>query len=520
MKNLAHLFVVSVFLGGISNDAKSLDLMGNTVSDADFTVYEDITVHDGVLFEAHDIKVVDDLHIFNFGEIAGTVNVCANCTVELENTGVFGANVSLQSGAHFVQVISSNATATDIGLNSGFDIAVRDANEIDLNNITQLAAHADSVSFTNARFSVGNMSDFSAPENIYLSGDVILSFDSVVNSPLLLFSNATGDGVVYVDSNALDALHAFQTYKVDNDIFVRLVRSTDYARILKNDKGRFLNDLRASGADNKLFSKLDRVQTMGEINGVLSDSVRTNPIKLMEPVSLMYSHKMLEPMYIEQGVVLGLKPFSVYSSDVSVSGIQPSIKINPYNNLHFELSGYVMNIDRSDDINEYTGRSFGGGLDAQYDVDKDDFVRAHVGANKTYFDVGPVFNGHSATNNPDGTYLYASGEYSHLFNLSGGYNISPFIEVGEKYIGVLDDKETTLFAGGGADFGYSYEFGGLRYDYTAHVLVQTDKTFGVGLGVSAWSIFDAAGGDMHIAAVHDDIFGLSFSVSLNGRFRF
>ncbi|MBP5363804.1 MAG: hypothetical protein J6Y49_00430 [Alphaproteobacteria bacterium] len=520
MKNLAHLFVISVFLGGISNNAKSLDLTGNTISDADFTVYEDITVHDGVLFEAHDIKVVDNLHIFNFGEIAGTVNVCANCTVELENTGVFGANVSLQSGAHFVQVISSNASATDIGLNSGYDIAVRDANGIDLNNITQLAAHADSVSFTNARFSVGNMYDFNAPENIYLSGDVILSFDSVVNSPLLLFLNATGDGVVYVDSDALDVLHVFQTYKVDNDIFVRLVRSTDYARILKNDKGRFLNDLRASGTDNKLFSKLDRAQTMSEINGILSDSVRTNPIKLMEPVSLMYSHKMLESMYIEKGVVLGLKPFFVYSSDVALSGIQPSVKINPYNNLHLELSGYFMNIDRSDDINEYTGRSLGGGLDAQYDVDNDDFVRVHVGANKTYFNVGPVFNGRGATNNPDGTYLYAIGEYGHQFNLSGGYNVSPFITVGEKYVGVLDCDDTKLFAGGGADFKYGYEFAGLRYDYIARALIQTDKTFGVGFGVSAWSVFDAAGGDMHIAVVHDDVFGMSFSVALNGRFRF
>ena len=517
MKNLVSVLLIFVMLSGSAN---ALDLLGNTIIGGNYNVSEDVTVHNGVSFEAHDINILDSLRISNFGEIHGGITVGSNRTLELENAGVFDANVSLQSGARLIQVISSNATLTDIGLVANYDVVVRNVDGIRLDQVLMVADGANTITFDSSTLSAGNMVGFSPLNDIRLSGDIILRFDNVTNANLLLFHNVSGDGVVHVDSYALDKLHVFETYKINQDIFVRLTRSTDYARILNNDMGRFLNNLRASGMDNKLFSKLDIAETMDELSNILSHSVRTNPIKLMQPISLLYSYKSLESMHIDDFTVFGVEPIMIYSSDVFMGGIRPNISLNATDDLHLKLSGYVLDIDYADDINEYAGMSFGIDADVQYNVPDNDFVRMHVGIGKSYFDIGPVFAENKVVNNPDGISAYAITEFGHRFNIWGGYKLSPFVAAGAEYIVISNTKDTNIYGIGGSDIGYEYEFDGLRYNYSGRFIVRTDGTYGCGFNLSIWSIIDAAGADVHIGTIYNDDFGMSFNAMLNGRFRF
>ena len=500
--------------------ASALDVYGATFTNGDYVVNEDVTIHHGAAFEAHNLKISDSLRIINDGEISGGVDVCAGCTMELQNSGVFDADVLLQSGAHLVQVITENDEITDIGMSSGFEIVVRDGIGISLNQLKSLLINADSVDFENTRFDAGNMSGYSAINDVSLAGDLIIQFDDVSESPLLLFADATGDGVVHVASNALDNLHAFQTYWSDNDVFVRIVRTTDYARILNNNMGVFLNDLRKSGRDDKLLMKLDSAKSMSGINHILNRSVRTNPIKLMQPVSVMESYESLEIMHIDNEAVGGVKPFAIYSSDVFIYGIRPSVSFNVSDDLHMKLSGYVADINRADGLNEYTGVAFGLGANAQYDMDDNNFVRAHIGANKTFFDIAPVFDGTRTVRNPGGYMVDFDTEYGHIFDIGHGYKLSPFAGIGTEYVTVAGLDDTSIYGVSGTDVGYEYEFGGLRYGYSGRVLARTDGLIGIGGNFSVWSGFDAAGADVHIAVIRDDVFGVSCAVSLNGRFMF
>lgn len=519
MKTLAQILFVFAFIFGVVCDAKSLEFTGDFIVGGNYSIDENVTVASGANLTAHDIRADVSLHIYNQGEIHGGLNICAGCTVELRNGGVFDASVTKGTDARLVQVITSNDEITDIGMTSGFDVAVRNGEGINLGAVVPIFSIADSVEIKDTRFNGGSISDFTAISDAILHGDIVILFDNAPDTPIALFTNITGDGVVHVDTNVTDKLYIAQTYKVDDDIFLRRARSTDYARILNNDMGTFLNKLRASGDDNKLFTKLDNAKTMTDINSILSHSVRTAPIKLMRPISLLYSYKPLESMYIDDGVVIGIEPLMIYSSDVFITGIQPNVAFNLVNDLYIKLSGYVIGIGYSDDINEYDGTSFGLGVVMQYDISNDDFVRAHIGGGKSFFDIGAVFGDGSIVSNPDGTSVYAIGEYGHTFDI-GGYEISPFVGFGAEYITIANTDDTTIYGIGGTDIGCTYDFDGLRYNYSTRVMARTDGAFGGGINLSVWSIFDDAGADMHMGTIYNNDFGMSFMLSINGRFKF
>ena len=62
--------------------ASALDVYGATFTNGDYVVNEDVTIHHGAAFEAHNLKISDSLRIINDGEISGGVDVCAGCTME------------------------------------------------------------------------------------------------------------------------------------------------------------------------------------------------------------------------------------------------------------------------------------------------------------------------------------------------------------------------------------------------------------------------------------------------------
>lgn len=519
MKTVARILLLYIVLGVdvVRGDAILTD---DLVAFGNYVIVDNMTVANGVWFEAHNIVISDSLDITNFGEIRGTVEISENCTMALENSGVFDADVIIHTGAKFIQVISSDASATNIGLNGGYDVRVQNGCGLTFDRVMNVAANADAIEFNNVNINAGRISDYTVLSNITLHGNNTLVFDDVPNGDMLLFSDISGGGAVYADSAALDSLHILQTFVVDDDVFMRLVRSTDYARILNNDMGRFLNSLRANGNDSKLFLKLDSAQTIDDINKILSQSVRTNPIKLLQPMQLVYRQKTLETMHIDDVTIFGIEPLIIYSPDVLISGISPNVYFNIFDKLHMELSGYILNIDYSDDINDYGGVSYGIGVNSQYDLSGKDFLRLYTNINKSWFDVGPVFNNGRIVNNPDGITLHMSGEYAHTFTISDEYSLSPFVFMGGEYMNMSGLDDTHVFIGGGMDVGYKYEFDGLQYDYKLRILTQTDGAIGFGFNASVWSGLDAAGADVHIGAIYDDCFGLSWHASINGRFGF
>ena len=511
-------FLCAMFMSG---GVYALEISGNTIDPGNYTVYEDVTINSGVLFEAHNIQIADTLLMHNFGEISGGVNVQSGRVLELQNAGTFNATVTKEGNARLVQVITDAADITNLGLASGYDVLVRNGTNLDLASVMQVAQNADSISVTDTTFNVGDMTGFVAPTDIALNGDIVLNFAGAPTESVLIFSNITGDNVVHVGGvGGLDVLHTLESYNVGPNLYVRTIRSTNYELIFNNDMGRFLNTLRATGVDDKLFARLDTAESFAAINDVISQSVRTNPIQLMRPIKILNVQKMLEIMHIDDATTFGIEPFLIYSSEMSLGGVRPNVIFNLSDDLHMVVSGYVLNIDYSDDINEYGGVSLGINIDGQYDVTANNFVRAHVGANMSWFDVDSVFDGMGAINNPHGASMYFGADLGHRFDFTNGIVILPFVTIGTEYFGILNTDDTNTYLGAGSDFGYKYESDGLRYGFNVRAIGRIDGNVGMGISVSLLSIIDAAGADAYMGAVYSDDFGVSCRVSLNGRFQF
>ena len=181
MKTLAQFLFIYVCCAIVCGGANAFEISGNLVVSGNYSVNTDFTVLPGILFEAHDIQATNSLNILNRGQISGGIDVCSNCVVKIQNSGVFNATVSLQSGAKFIQVISQSDEITNLGLGSGFDVVVNDGVGLSFFDVMSIASNADSVEFSDTDFNAGTTGGFVAYSNINLTGDIILRFDDVVN---------------------------------------------------------------------------------------------------------------------------------------------------------------------------------------------------------------------------------------------------------------------------------------------------------------------------------------------------
>ena len=478
-----------------------------------------ITIMEGGGFDNVDFSITNSAHITNNGIISGSVTVCAGCDVYIENRGTYNATAILGTGATITQVIKNANDITELSnIGVGYNVLVTDTtNALNWDDIIDKTTGVVGFTLANAKIQMNQIVNVN---NITLNGESFIYTNTIPNTDTLLFSNVSGDGVVYVVPDNLDALYSTETYRVTNNMYVHLVRSTDYARILNNDTGRFLNFLREKSPNDKLLDQLDSAKNFRELKHIMSKSVRVHPINLMRPLRVVYSHKTLETMHIDDDDGLGLMPFSVFSNDMVMSGVSPSANIKLSNNLHLKLFWHLASLKYSDDINEYSGMSYGTGVDLIYNLPSNNFMRAYGGFDFSSFDTGLVFNGNKVAKNPYGYSGFLVGEFGHRFDFDGEYYISPFATMGGDYATILNDDDLNSYIGVGSDIGFSTEFDGLRYDYAARGIVRSDGGIGLELNMSAWSIMDAAGIDLRVGTFYDNILGASYSVSLNGKFNF
>ena len=505
-----------------------LILSGTVYADTDIVTIQksgdrymtlDTIIESSGSFQDGTIYIQNSLNIINNGVITSALNVCDNCNVYIENTGTYNAPATLGTNATITQVIKNASDITtlhNIG-NNTYGVLVQDTTiALNWTTIKDTVVGANKFAFDNAKLEMNNLG---IVDNVKITGNLFIDTHDAPSGDKLLFTNVSGDGVVYINSDTLDILYALESYRVANSIYVRPVRSGDYGRILNNSAGRFLNLLRDKSPDDKLLNKLDRAKTMSELKHIMSKSVRLHPIKLMQPIKTLYVHKSLETMHIDDDAMFGFMPYGVFSDDMSWSGVGARFYTKISDILHLTISGHISELEYSDDINEYGGMSYGAGIDIVGHLYSDKFVRVYGDFNFTSFDTGPVLDGNDATNNPIGMSGYVVGEFGYKFDVDE-YYVSPFVMAGSDYTEILNDNELGLYAGVGANAGFNIVVDGLRYDYVARGIIRSDGGVGVSLNTSAWSIMDAAGVDFSVGTIYDNEIGLSYSVSINGKFNF
>lgn len=494
-------------------------LAGSVAFCADYNFENDTVIAPNTSYSNEDtIFITRSLTIENHGYVYGLLKVGDGCNVRIENTNVFNASMDLGTNASVSQIIRTDSDITTLGINVPYNVLITESDSVlNWNNVLNNTTNATRYNLENARL---HMDNFVSANNVNIAGRIMVYTDTMPSTDVALFTNLSGTGMVTVMSSDLDALYLVEPYMVGGDMYVRAARSYDYARMLKNNTGEFLNRLRDTEPNDSLLAQLDSANTMDEFNQIMNKSVKLHPIKMMQSLKTMYSHKMLETMHIAQNDGIGVVPMVMFSNDMFVMGIEPYLNLNLLDDLHVKVSANLSSLKYSNDINSYRAMSYGVGADVIYDLPHNNFARAYGGLNLSSFDAGLVFDGNSATEKPRGMSGYLVGEFGHRFDFKSNYYVSPFVMMGGDYASILNHHDVDGYVGLGSDVGFNFEFDSFRYDYVARGLLRSNGGVGGELNISIWSIVDSAGAGLRGGIFYDDTVGTSYHVALDAKFNF
>lgn len=479
----------------------------------------DTIINNNVHFAIDDAYVVNNITIDNRGYVGGNINVCPDCVLFIHNSGVFDASLNLDTGAHITQVITDSNEITDIGLDDNFDILVCDGADVSFGAIMSAGINATKITFDDVVLRVDKdliMPRRSLPD-IELRGDVLVvlsSLDDALSGNAVL-SNIQGDGVLNFHSDAVDEIHSLQGRVENGNVYVDLVRETDYVKIFHNNIGAFLNDVRGLYPDDPLLTAMDAAPDINSMYDVMSRSVRLHSINLMQPIRTSMA---MRDMDIDPRDELGLGTHFMYSSDYYIYGTDASFGLNISDNWYMSGAFGVGYMEYMDDINIFAADVYNSRLNIGYDNGR---VMHRVGAGLSIvkFDIGPVFDGHKTVYNPTGIALRLMYETGRQFNISRDILFTPIIGANSDFARVASANDTSV----AGVFGFDAEIDGgyfvLDYDYALRVRANTNGDMSAAIGVRIFSHGDDMGGDVSIGVIRDE-FATSYNVSTGLRIAF
>lgn len=419
------------------------------------------------------IRINSSLMLNNSGVINAPVNICSGCVLYFQNNGRFSGSFNFDDGAKLVQVISRPEEFGNLLTDRIDGLMIHNANRVSMTDIANLGK-GDLV-FSNSSI-ILDTSDLSFISNLDLRGDVLVYVDDnfeVSSEPL--FENVSGSGALHIVSDISEDLMGFKTYVFEDKLYVRWERETDYLKILRNETGRFLNNLRSSNADDRLLRALDSAPNKSALRDIMSKSVRLNPVKLMTVPRLVDRLETISPT--NGGV--SFSPFALIGDGFGAYGISAGINTDISDGLNMGVAGYINVGDYSDDINDYEFVSYGANIHAWYES-RGYFIRGIFGVSQSRFDLGPVFDGTASVTDPSGMGIYGAADMGVSITVADAFKISAYIGLGADHAFVANDANTNIAPRIGIDMYHAYNVFDIIYEIGMRAYAMGDDYFGAG----------------------------------------
>ncbi len=414
--------------------------------------------------------------------------------------------------------MSFNLMADDFITISGNSVLVNDnVQNLKLSDLVNVAQNADEISIGNNVWLVLD-NDFipgAFSNTLTLNGDCYLKISDLTNFQ---------DTVLFWVDNAAN-LHLYQEAQDENIYSVRMVsesgavrllgiRVTDYENLLSynNDVGGDLNLLREKDADDKLFSVLDSLDNINDFNEIINKSVHFNPILLMNMVGVLDNFQLNKNKFILNESDLWIAPEYIFGDKMSALGVNVGTRVLHTDNFYLGLSGYYYNANWADNINKFSGNTFGGNLDAFYKISDLFFVSSKIGASYTKFDSGYVFDDEKIFENPYGVSLYYGVDFGASFDVNDNLSVVPFVGLYDDYVYIVNKSDDNFAVKTGANAKYKFSFDNMLYKYSAYFAVDTNAEINAGVSVDVWSELDGAGGTIS-AEVYNSDFGMQYKIT-------
>lgn len=486
---------------------------GNVYADT-IDLSENVLIDSGAVLNVQNLNLNTSASIQNNGVINGNINIAGGYQVVINGPGVINGVINLGDKSELVQIIHNNEDMGQLTVNGDYVVLVKDAKDISLNHLVGTSNGAGQIILDNSSLVLNKVvvkaRRYSLNPDIKIVGNVDIyldSMDDVSDGPIL--SNVVGDGTVYIHTRDSNPLYAVHSYVQDGNLYGRLVRETDYYKIFRNDTGKFINSIRHENPNDKLLTAMDSATNMNDLKNIMNDSVRLNPVQLMNPIRIFnYFENMT---YVDSDEPIGIMPLYVINKNFYSYGVNAGLSHQINKHIKLSMSLYSAYTAYSDYINVYDFMLYGGTLNAFY---KSDFIFVNLGTgvNKADFNTGTVFNGKDIIDNPTGYSFYVFGDLGKEFLLGDNMIFSPFVSVTSDYLTVVDEKDAKFLVGVGSEIKYFQSDYDVKYDYGVRIKIFNENTYAAAIRIGARFDNDDVDAGLEVGTIHDAVIGDSYNI--------
>jgi len=480
----------------------------------------DVIFSDKAFIGAGRIDIDASLNIENHGIINSDINVCPGCELYVRNTGDIHGIIHLNDGASMVQIVRDADEVTPLFVDSTYVIFVDGAHEVNWAALAPAASDAGKIILRDSTVFMGNVPGMAnvytaRPPEIELQGNVTIllpQWHDFSAGPVM--RNVSGDGTVVVGGADPGPLYAYVANEMDGDLYIDLVRETDYFKILGNDLGRSLNELRLARPDDGLLSRLDAAGSMDELWKILSRSVAARPYLLAKPIKILDGFIRDMSNYVRSIPRMGtdIAPFYIKNRDFDIYGALAGIFFNPGPDIDVGVHFYGASGVSNDSINDFTVDMYGLNLNIRYQG-RYFFARGLAGGTRADFSVPYIFDDGHLAGGARGTSYYGLADIGTKIDVFGRMSALPYIGAEYEYADVFDARRGDIALRAGVDAVWSFDGVDLRYDYRLGAATATGDTNRINAGLGICSPADGMAVDALIA-LQDDGDNVSYLVSM------
>lgn len=481
----------------------------------------DVVVGQNAVLDSGSINFVSSgtINVEEGAVIDGVVNVCDNCVVYVKNNGQINASYNLGTGASVVQIVDSVDSVQPIGTLENYDVVINSDTTISLDTVRGKIPLAGRIIIDNTDIVLSDADVKDLGMNLELRGDVnVYLRGGFTDNRLPILSNVSGDAVVRVVGADVDPMFRAQAVVRDNALYLDLVRNTDYEQIFPDsDLGVFINSLRQDGSASDLINALDRATTFDELQDIMSESVRFNPVDMMVPVRNINYMVLGQMGTFKPGI--GIRPIALFSGDYDAYGAMIDVA-GRVNDFSFSLSVYAGSMNVASEMDVYESALYGGNVHIGYNYEHL-FARAIFGMTLARFDIGDVYDGGDIVNNPTGFSIYSAADLGARFDFSNNFYVAPFVRAGYEWYQVGEENDSDALFGMGLDFMRTDDDYDVQYEYGARVSATLNGIFDATARISF--VFEPDGTAGHIGAgvIYDEYIGtIGFVADIGGNIRF
>ena len=488
-------FIVCVGWGtGATAQIIGADVAGDTV-----IWNQNTTVNNDVRVMPNRLDIVRSINLENHGEINTDIYVSDEYNLYVRNTGIFNANIVLGNGANLYQIISNAEQITQLNVNAEYDMIVDATDVLRLVDIANVAPSMGRVVLDNSILDI-NGAQVVYGGNWQLGDEVIFKIDSLDDLyGRVILENVSGNGRVIFQTSQTDDMFVDVGRIENNNLVVDRVRETDYYKILKNDVGTFLNNIRLKNPEDRLLGRLDAAERWDEIHNALSKSVRFNPDLMIRSMRVLNT---FNTFYNFGNNNSGINLDVVLSDDFNARGINAGVDINWSDKLNFTLGVGAGRLDYASGVDEFAADYYTVNLGMDYVYDENLVVMGNLVLGKMDTDIDSVLYSGTVYSQPSVLGGNMRLDFGYRFNIYESGYLIPIIGGGTEMYSAESVDVSKVYAHAGFIAGYQYQMMGILYNLYTKIESTPDYGVAISGGLGFWSTYDRAGGYAEIAAMH------------------